>query len=154
MFVSNIMSSCVVECTEDTRLDEVFELIRKCDHGIVVVVDSLVHRVPIGVVSERSMCEQIIARGRNPRNLVAGSVMDSRIKKVTKDVVLEGLDAQAVAAVVVVDDNRQVCGLVPKEKIKAATSSGRSYKPAVPVVANAPQPPLRRISEIPAFGLA
>ena len=51
MFVKEIMSRCVMECTEDTGLEEVYDLIKKCDHGLVVVVDSHAHRVPIGVVS-------------------------------------------------------------------------------------------------------
>src|SRR5688500_17096333 len=121
MLVSEIMSTCLAECTEDTSLEEVFRLIRKCDHGLVVVVDSVAHRVPIGVVTERSICEQIIDRGRNPRSLAAGSVMDSRIKKVSKSDLAETLatlDPAELAAIVAVDDNRRPCGLVLKESLR------------------------------------
>ncbi|MEP7148280.1 MAG: CBS domain-containing protein [Acidobacteriota bacterium] len=121
MFVSDVMSTCVSECTEDARLEEVFELIQQCDHGFVVVVDSLVHRVPIGVVTEHSICEQVIARGRNPKNLVAGSVIDSRVVKLVSTDLVEKLgDANRndVAAVVVVDASRRVCGVISKEKIR------------------------------------
>ena len=47
MRVSEIMSRCVTVCTEDTGLEEVYELIQKCEHKLVVVVDSNAHRVPI-----------------------------------------------------------------------------------------------------------
>jgi len=40
MRVSEIMSKCVTVCTEDTGLEEVYELIQKCAHKLVVVVDS------------------------------------------------------------------------------------------------------------------
>ena len=155
MFVSDIMSTCLAECTEDTSLEEVFGLIRKCDHGLVVVVDSVAHRVPIGVVTERSICEQIIDRGRNPRSLAAGSVMDSRIKRVSESDLADTLatiDPAEVAAIIAVDDNRQPCGLVPKENLKKVRIAERPVYavqagPAMPI-ATAP----RRISEIPAFG--
>lgn len=153
MFVSDIMSTCVAECTEDMRLEEVFELIQKCDHGLVVVIDSLAHRVPIGVVTEHSICEQIIARGRNPKGLTAGSVIDSRIRKVTStDPVEKVIEARQddIAAVVVVDEERRVCGLISKEQTKSIPA-GRSFisRPtgAVQMARESARP-----SEIPAFG--
>jgi len=155
MFVSDIMSTCLAECTEDTSLEEVFGLIRKCDHGLVVVVDSVAHRVPIGVVTERSICEQIIDRGRNPRSLAAGSVMDSRIKRVPRSdpaETLATLNPSEVAAIVAVDDNRRPCGLVTKESLKNIRITERPVyaAPAATVVTVTTNP--RRISEIPAFG--
>ena len=156
MFVSEIMSTCVAECTEDTKLEEVFELIQKCDHGLVVVVDSLAHRIPIGVVTEHSICEQIIARGRNPRSLQAGSVMDSRIKKVLNSELVENIlemRQEDVSAIVAVDENRRVCGLVSKERIKEAPLVVRpARQPISAVTAPGAQPLPHRISEIPAFG--
>ena len=154
MFVSDIMNTCVAECTEDMRLEEVFELIRKCDHGLVVVVDSHAHRVPIGVVTERSICEQIIARGRNPRNLAAGSVMDSRIKKVLATDLAESVQRDtAVAAVVVVDESRRVCGIVSNDRLNMIPSVANTavVSPAVAVDQVRPAAQ-RRTIEIPAFG--
>ena len=156
MFVSEIMSTCLAECTEDTKLEEVFELIQKCDHGMAVVVDSVAHRVPIGVVTERSICEQIIKRGRNPRTLVAGSVMDSRIKKVLNSDLVENIAESHhddISAIVAVDENRKVCGLVSKEKIRnAAQAVRKSYQHAPATTVPNVQARPHRISEIPAFG--
>jgi CBS-domain-containing membrane protein len=155
MFVSEIMSSCMAECTEDTKLEDAFELIQRCDHGTIVVVDSLAHRVPIGVVTERSICEQIIRRGRNPRSLTAGSVMDSRIKKVSSTDLVETLQRANnadVAAIVVVDDSRHACGLVSKDKIKTAVRPVNNYKPSIVTARPVQQTGSHRISEIPAFG--
>ncbi len=145
MLVSDVMSTCVAECTEDARLEEVFELIQQCDHGFVVVVDSVAHRVPIGVVTEHSICEQIIARGRNPKNLLAGSVIDSRIVKLVSTDLVEKIgeaNLADVAAVVVVDESRRVCGLIAKEKIRNLA----------PLAARRAQSSAERISEISALG--
>ena len=154
MSIAEIMSKCVTECTEDMPLEQVYELIRKCEHGLVVVVDSMAHRVPIGIVSERSICEQIIIRGKNPRNLVAGSVMDSRIKTVTEtdplDIVVPG-EQTDVTAVLVTNDRRQVCGIVPKDLIRPAASSAATHSSGQILVSTN----TRRSSavpEIPAFG--
>lgn len=152
MLVSDIMSKCVAECTEDMGLEEVFELIQKCDHGLVVVVDSLAHRVPIGVVSERSICEQIIARGRNPKSLSAGSVLDARIKKVRETDIVESIgDASELAAVVVIDNKRRVCGLVAKDAIKGAVETSKiPFEPVSLVTALQTRP--HGVTEIPAIG--
>lgn len=155
MSISEIMSKCVAECTEDASLSEVYELIRKCDHGLVVVIDSETHRVPIGVVSERSICEQLIVRGKNPRGLTAGSVLDPRIKTVRQDDGLDRItadDKKSLVAIVVTNDSRQVVGIVPQQKfseirpsLTATRSSGQIY-----VNTNVRFSPAAR--EIPAFG--
>ena len=155
MTVSKIMSKCVTECTEDTALPEVYQLIQKCRHGLVVVVDSESHRVPIGVVSERSICEQLITRGKNPRGLTAGSVIDSRIRTIRETDDLSSIspeERRSLAAVVVTNERRQVCGIVPKSQldeipaaVAATHSPGAIYVNTNPRFAPA-------VREIPAFG--
>ncbi len=156
MFVSDIMSTCVAECTEDASLEEVFELIQKCDHGLVVVLDSLAHRVPIGVVTEHSICEQVIRRGRNPKNLLAGSVIDPRIRKVVSTDLVEKVgDAKDgdVAAIIVVDEDRQIRGLISKDKMKNLRSSAtRSFESAQVAGSASSQSSTTNVSGIPALG--
>ncbi len=154
MFVSEIMSKCVAECTEDMGLAEVYELIRKCAHGLVVVIDSHAHRVPIGVVSERSICEQVIARGRNPRTLLAGSVMVSAIRTVSETDLVESIrthDMSSIVAIVVTDSKRQVCGLISPEKLSIKPSAAIGQQQTVFQRENNDRRP-RAESEIPAFG--
>ena len=154
MRASEIMSRCVTVCTEDTGIEEVYDLIQKCEHKLVVVVDSNAHRVPIGVASEHSICDHIIARGRNPRSLSAGSIMDARIKKVSEDHAIENNaveELESLTAMVVVNDDRQITGLVSKEMLKRfAPRVGRNR--AVTVTVNSAPATPRRVSEIPAFG--
>lgn len=155
MFVSEMMSKCVAECTEDAGLEKVYELLRKCEHGLVVVVDSEAHRIPIGVVSERSICDQIITRGRNPKALTAGAMMDSRIRTVRET---DGADQLAVsadeqiAAVVVTNDRRQACGIVPKEKLRAVPTPATSTHSSNLIFVNTAPRRSPAVSEIPAFG--
>jgi len=144
----------VTVCTEDAGLEEVYELIQKCEHKLVVVIDSVAHRVPIGVASEHRICEQIIARGRNPRTLSAGSVMDARIKKVSEDQLIESIDAKELhdlTAIVVVNSERQIIGVVSKEVIERSVPI-RVPERTVNVTITAAPATQRRVSEIPAFG--
>jgi predicted transcriptional regulator len=154
MTIENMMSSCVTECTEDTPLNKVYELIRKCEHGLVVVVESESHRVPIGIVSERSICEQLIARGKNPRSLTAGAVMDSRIKTLRGNDSTDRIQPEekdSLTAVVVTNDRRQVCGIVPKDKLaEIPVSIAATHSPGSIYVTNVRFSPASR--EIPAFG--
>lgn len=154
MFISEVMSTCVAECTEDLKLEAVFELIHQCDHRLVVVVDSLAHRVPIGVVTERSICEQIIKRGRNPRNLLAGSVMDTLIKTVRENDIVASIEANEgdLTAVVVVDESRQICGIVSKEKLKNLSPVVSPSYAADPVASNPAGSGARRANELAASG--
>ncbi len=155
MSISQIMSKYVAECTEDASLEQVYELIRKCRHGIVVVVDSKVHRVPIGVVTERSICDQLILRGKNPRNLPAGSVLDSNIKIVRETDEIGSVSPQerdTLAAIIVTNDLRQVCGIVPKEKLVEIHSSLAATHSPGHIYVNTNSRSTPAIREIPAFG--
>ena len=154
MRISEIMSRCVTVCTEDASLDEVYELINKCEHKLVVVVDSNAHRVPIGVASEHSICDQIIGRGRSPKTLTAGSVMDARIRKLSENQRLENIDSnelKELTAIVVVNEDREITGLVSKESIQRFAPIVERNR-AVTVTVNSAPATTRRISEIPAFG--
>jgi predicted transcriptional regulator len=151
MFVSEIMSTCVTECTEDMGLEEVYNLLRECEHGFVVVVDSHAHRVPIGIVSERSICEQIIIRGRNPRSLFAGAVMDSRMTSVMETDLVESIDVaddDVRAAIVVTNSKRQVCGLVSSESLRGRRAVVDGLSPSIREEAG----PSRTIDQMPALG--
>lgn len=116
------MSTCIRECTEDTPLKDVYEMIQACEHGFVVVVDSTSHRVPIGIVSEHTICEHVIRRGKNAKSLAAGSVMSSHVKRVCettpvascRDVLGKHPDA-----ILVTGEDRKLSGIVEPERLRA-----------------------------------
>lgn len=145
MLIREIMSLCPAECTEDTPLAEVYELITRDSNGFVVVVDSTSHRVPIGIVNLRSICDQLILRGRNPKDLLVGSVIDTRIRRVPDSTTIENCSYVVNSAnepLVVVNDKRELCGVLDRVKLTLAlTRSGTNrVSPAS--------------SEIPSFGWA
>jgi predicted transcriptional regulator len=85
MLIKEIMNTAVCECPEDTPLNDVYELIQSCPNRYVVVTDSPQHRVPLGVVNEHSICELLVKNRRRDRDLYAGSLMNTRIQKISED---------------------------------------------------------------------
>lgn len=153
MLVSEIMSGCR-ECTEDTPVEKVYELIQKCDQGSVVVIDSERHRVPLGIVTGHSICEQIVAKSRSIRGLTAGDVLDWRIKKIPETAAAEEcarfIDGSWPAAGVAVDARGRLRGLVSPAEVAsmalAADGTGLAIAQS-PAVKKA-----SRVTGIPASG--
>ena len=149
MLVREIMSKCEAECTEDMPLQNVYELIQNCDQGFAVVVDSEAHRVPIGIVTEHSICEQVIGRGRNPKDLAAGNVLDARVPRIEADAPVT--DCGPIFAndrsnvILVVNGKREFLGLVFRDAFVVAEK--QSPQVAVP-------PAVRTTPQIPTFGWA
>mgnify|MGYP003578572430 CR=1 FL=1 len=129
MLVRDIMSRFDAECTEDMTLNGVYELIQKSDHGFVVVIDSEAHRVPIGIVTEHSICKQIIGRGRNPRNLAAGNVLDARVGRIEDTAPVTEcarfFDSETNEVIIVVNGKREFRGIVFKDSFVRVQENAR-----------------------------
>jgi CBS-domain-containing membrane protein len=157
MLIKDIMSTCIRECTEDTPLKEVYKLIQDCEHGFVVVVDSATHRVPIGIVNEHSICEQVIARGRNAKALFAGSVMSTHVKRVNENTAImhcrEVIEKDPVA-ILIVDDERHLRGIVEPARLAPLVGEDKQPAASAPVFPSFVQRKTPGRVEIPAFGWA
>ena len=116
MLIKEIMETDIAECTDDTSLAEVYALIQSNSHRHVVVVDSIKHRVPIGIVTEHSICEKVVNEHCNTRDLEARSVMSTQLLRVTETSPVTDCahiimnDSNAI--VLIVDDRRRLRGVV------------------------------------------
>ena len=129
MLINDIMTECTAECTEETSLPKVYDLIQRSEKGFVVVLDSSAHRVPIGVVNEHSICQQLVARGRNPKDLQAGNVMNSRIRRVSENMKVEACSGLVESAgdepILVTNDKGEFTGVLERGRLAAALCSGK-----------------------------
>lgn len=99
-------------CTEDVSLAQVYEKLCSSPERLVIVVDSEAHRVPIGVITERSICDQVVRRLRDPRSLTAANVLDGNVVKLRRAHVLASQTEPAgERPVLVVDRDRKLVGL-------------------------------------------
>src|SRR5215813_10502531 len=132
MLIKEIVDIGVAECTEDTSLRDVYDLIQTSSKGYVVVIDSLKHRVPIGIVDEHSICENLIKRSKAAKGLDAGSVLNTNIKRASENAGLEechGLSDGNVDAILVVNGRRQFLGTVDTGRLKRAVVRALSQMP-------------------------
>lgn len=68
----------VVFAHRDTPLAEAAALMREHHVGsLVVVIDSLVQRLPVGIITDRDIVVAVVAKALDPRTLTAGEVMSS-----------------------------------------------------------------------------
>ena len=153
MLIKEIMDTNVDQCTEDTPLPEVYELIQQSAKDYVIVIDSNQHRVPIGFINEHTICENLIKRTRNTKGLYAASVMSSRIKRVCENQAVEEQSELAHSdfdALVVVNERRQFQGVLNPADLK--TSIPKQINVPMPSVGGFLSSRAPSAVEIPAFG--
>lgn len=155
MLIKEIMDTDVNQCTEDTLLADVYELIQQSRKNYVVVIDSSQHRIPIGIVNEHSICENLIKRSRNTKGFYAGSVMSAKIKRVSEDEEVENcrdLIASDADAIVVVDDRRQFKGVLEPVSIRESLNEAAAAHARSSFVSGVIGHAIPGTVEIPAFG--
>ena len=118
MDVTDMIKTNFVVCTEDMPLERVFEKMEKDGADHAVVVESLAHSIPIGLITEHDICAQILGRGRNPRGMTAANVMNTNIIKIRSTAGSVTLDpvAGSPRVMCVVDENGALCGMVAAKR--------------------------------------
>lgn len=83
MNVGEICNRKVVVCYRGTPLVEAARLMREHHVGsLVVVVDRLSERVPVGIVTDRDIAVAVIAKGLDPKALSVGDVISEELLSV------------------------------------------------------------------------
>lgn len=88
----------------------------ECDCGEIPVVDSYENKKPIGVITDRDIVCRTLAKGIDPFNQSAESVMTQPAKCVTSDAdtdqIIELMERFQFRRVPVIDDDGSVCGMI------------------------------------------
>lgn len=120
-------------CTPDTNLQEVVQIMNQNNLYMIPVVESLVHKNPIGVVTEKSICRRSIAEGLNPLKLNAGRVMNGNYKTISPDADLEScrliMQSSKIRYLVVTDDNNVCRGLITYDEIERLLNRRQAVLP-------------------------
>ena len=132
MRVANVMFRDPICCAESCTVETVAHLLSTVDCGVVPVLNQLTRQV-IGVVTEGSVCLEVVAQRRNPTKVTAGECMAR-----TPAVCHPEDDAYAVLArfaqsqsrgVVVVSDENELVGVLTLSVLasRAATAAQELY---------------------------
>lgn len=137
MFIREIMKNNSVFCTEETPLTKVYEIMAENGCDYVTVVESRVHCIPIGVITEHDICYQILGRGRNPRDMSAANAMNTNIVKISDSSKLEDcfdlMKIKNAKRVFVVDEDGRLRGTLSRaeiEKYKMPKKDERFFRKA------------------------
>ena len=121
MKVKDIMTENPACCTADTNLQDVAKMMLDNDCGAIPVVEDNNHKRPIGVVTDRDITIRTVAKGENPLNMTAKSVMTKNVFTVTPDTAIDDcvnlMQKHAVRRVPVVDEDGNCIGMVAQADV-------------------------------------
>ena len=155
MLISEITNADVIVCTEDTPVKDVYELLKSSRNSYVVVLDSMQHRVPIGIVNEHSIRESVVGRQRPTRTLDAGAVLSPNIKRLCRNVEIaecDGVLDHDADAILVVDERRQFMGAVDPAELEESLRAASLHYHTPSIFAGVTGQQIPAAVEIPAFG--
>lgn len=112
----------VATCLRDHTITAAAQLMRERHTGdLVVIDDGDQEREPIGILTDRDIVIEVVARGRDPDKTTVGEVMSDRIVIASESEepaqALERMAAHGVRRVPVVDDAGCVAGIIALDDI-------------------------------------
>ena len=143
MLIKDVMNEVSVVCTEEMSLTKVFKLMVDNDCACIPVVESFAHQVPIGSISEKDICLNIIAKNRDPQRLSAANVMNGNICKVKNTATifdcLNLMYNKNAVRLYVTDGKGTICGTIERAELEAIRSKQHIDDLYNQVLADAPR---------------
>lgn len=117
MRVGDICTRQVVSCSKDTSALDAAKLMRDAHIGNLVVVEMRDGKtVPVGVVTDRDIVVQLVAKEVDPRDIAAGDLMASELLVAEEDEdiheAIERMRFGGVRRLPVVDRDGALCGVI------------------------------------------
>jgi CBS domain-containing protein len=107
----------VVCCTRELTITAASRLMRERHAGDLVVVEELdEERAPVGIITDRDIVVEVLARNQDPGKVTVGEVMSKQIVIASESEdsaqALQRMAAHGVRRIPVVDDQQRVIGIV------------------------------------------
>ena len=116
MTVNELMTPNPVCCTPDTTLRDVARMMSANDCGEIPVVESLQHRLLLGVVTDRDIVLRAVADGRNPADTPIANCMTTNVVTVGPDTTMDDcrklMEEHQIRRVPVVDAQGCCVGII------------------------------------------
>lgn len=121
MKVREVMTKDPSCCVPRASLEEVAHLMTELDCGAVPIVDNLLTRKPVGMITDRDIVINTLARGKNPLHMVAEEIMSfppiTVSPEMTVEECCEKMEKDQIRRMMVVDENGTCCGIVAQADI-------------------------------------
>jgi CBS domain-containing protein len=126
MRVVEMMIRDPICCAESCTVETVAHLLSKVDCGVVTVLNQLSRQV-LGVITERSVCLEVVAHRRNPATVTAGECM-ARVPAVCHPeddayAVLAKFSQSHARGVVVINDENELVGVLSLSVLASRAAS-------------------------------
>lgn len=117
MRIGDICTRDVVQCSRSSTALELAQIMRSSHVGDVVVVDQPDgHKVPVGIVTDRDLAVEVMAREQDPASVTAGDLMGAELATTGEEndlyEVVELMRFKGVRRVPVVDEQGGLTGIV------------------------------------------
>ncbi|HEX5059645.1 MAG TPA: CBS domain-containing protein [Kofleriaceae bacterium] len=126
MRVRDAMTRDPVCCTGDTPIHAVSAMMREHDIGSLPVVEDLLTRFPVGVITDRDIVTRTIAAGHDPMTMLARDCMTSPAITIVEGARLHEcvqlLEVAQIRRVIVVDDAGACVGILAQADIARSAS--------------------------------
>jgi CBS domain-containing protein len=121
MKVREIMTANPACCTPDSTLQEVAQMMKQNDCGLIPVVDSKSSLRPIGTITDRDITIRTVAAGHDPVGMRASDVMTTHIATVTPETSIEQcfdvMEDREIRRVLVTDQQGKCVGIVAQADV-------------------------------------
>ena len=127
MLIEEVMTREPVCCTPETGLQEVARMMVEHDCGEIPIVRSTADRKVLGVVTDRDIVSRLVAQGKNPLDVQAGTCMSQPVVTVRTGQTVEDciriMEDHRIRRVPVVDDAGLMRGIVSQADIAQHAST-------------------------------
>lgn len=126
--INSVMTRDPACCTADESVVECAQMMETEDVGLIPVVESLDTKKLIGVVTDRDLCLDVIAAGRDPNGCVVEDCMSDEVYTVRdNDDIAQALSLMKehqVRRLPVVDEQGACIGIVSQADLSRAVPAG------------------------------
>ena len=131
MKVSEAMTEKVTACTSDAAISRVAQSMISEDCGLIPVVEEKGNVIkPVGVITDRDIVVQAIAKGRNPQNLKARDCMTRNLHTVRDTADLSEctslMEKYQLRRMLVVDQNNSLVGIVAQADVAKRAEASKT----------------------------
>jgi CBS domain-containing protein len=127
MTVRDIMTENPACCTPDSNLQEVAKMMLDNDCGAIPVCEDMNNGKPLGVITDRDITVRTVAKGENPLEMTAESVMTKNVVTVTPETSVSEcvglMEENQLRRILVVDNDGKCVGMVAQADIAVKTEN-------------------------------
>ena len=152
MQVQEIMSTAVECCTPGDTAQRAASFMRDADAGAIPVIASKDNPTVIGVVTDRDLCMDVVAAGRDPHQVHVQQCMTREVVTCRPDddtdIVADMMAEKQIRRVPVVNEDNTIVGIVSLSDIaRSATSAAEVGEILNDILEPSPEPSLPRAED-------